>query len=96
MKKILTVASLVMAGTLAVASSATALAAAGSATPLAQTAKALKQKLQPAAAKQKFRYLDMVQRKPPALIRKAVIVYDYGHGDSQCKSVSECLRGPAS
>jgi hypothetical protein len=53
------------------------------------------------ASKKKFLYLDMVQRKHPQSIRNAVIVYEHpGLKKQACdakdaKSVSECLRSPS-
>ncbi|WP_157137758.1 hypothetical protein [Herbaspirillum lusitanum] len=99
MKKITTVALLVLAGamvcppTFAATSQALTLIKANTAKSKAVAAAGV--------GKKKFLYLDMVQRKHPPSIRNAVIVYEHpGLKKQACdandaKSVSECLRSPS-
>ena len=105
MKKITTVALLVLSGAM-VCSSAFAVNGTTSGVNASQAlahgkANTAKSKAGSGADKKKFLYLDMVQRKHPQSIRNAVIVYEHpGLKKQACdakdaKSVSECLRSPS-
>jgi len=105
MKKITTVALLVLSGAM-VCSPAFAVngTTSGADAPQAlahSKANTARSKAVSGADKKKFLYLDMVQRKHPQSIRNAVIVYEYpGLKKQKCdandaKSVSECLRSPS-
>jgi predicted ribonuclease toxin of YeeF-YezG toxin-antitoxin module len=119
MKRIWTVASLVLTGAMACSFAAAANGVVGAAgaegagernvggscgfVMKEQTAAHVKKsaKAKPAPDKKKFRYLDMVEKKRPASIRNAVIVYDYAPikkkagGVRDATSVSECLQRPS-
>ena len=105
MKKITTVALLVLSGVM-VCSRAFAVngtTSGGNASQALTQSKAnpARSKAGSGADKKKFLYLDMVQRKHPQSIRNAVIVYENPalnkqHCDANdAKSVSECLRSPS-
>jgi hypothetical protein len=107
MKKITTVALLVLSGAMVCFPAFAAKGSTGSdgasqalAHTKANTAKS-KAGVIAGADKKKFLYLDMVQRKHSQSIRNAVIVYEHpGLKKQACdakdaKSVSECLRSPS-
>jgi hypothetical protein len=105
MKKITTVALLVLSGAMVcspafAANGTTGSDGASQALTLTKASTA-KSKAIAGADKKKFLYLDMVQRKHSQSIRNAVIVYEYpGLKKQACnakdaKSVSECLRSPS-
>lgn len=104
MKKITAMALLVLTGAMACspAFAADGTTGGGDASQASTLIKASSAKPKaPAVGKQKFLYLDMVQRKHPQSIRNAVIVYEHpGLKKQACdvndaKSVSECLRSPS-
>jgi hypothetical protein len=102
MKKITTVALLVLTGAMVCspAFAANGTTGDGSAAQALTLTKAntAKSKAAAGADKKKFLYLDMVQRKHSQSIRNAVIVYEHpGMKKQACdaKNVSECLRSPS-
>ena len=105
MKKIMTVALLVLTGAIMCSPTfaADGTTSGGSASQALTIGKAntAKSKAAIGTDNKKFLYLDMVQRKHPQSIRNAVIVYEYpglkkhSCDASDAKSVSECLRSPS-